>query len=136
MENKNVIEYWVLCLTKNYVNFNGRARRKEYWSLVLLFFIIVFSSFFVMDYLSEEAGGFVIFGVFIFFFLPIVSAAVRRMHDIGKRGTMILVYFIPLIGGIWLLVLLLTESDYGTNRFGRNPKKLYLDSEIEQIGVE
>lgn len=136
MDNKNIFEYWALCLTKNYANFSGRARRKEYWSLVLLFLICFFSSLFLTDYVGEDANGFVLFGIFAFFFLPIISAAVRRLHDIGKKGTMLLVYFIPLIGGLWVLVLLLTESDYGTNRYGRNPKKHYIESEIDEIGLE
>jgi hypothetical protein len=34
--------------------------------------------------------------------------------------------FIPLIGGIWLLVLMLTDSDPDENKYGPNPKKTVL----------
>lgn len=32
MEKKNYWQYFIESITKNYVNFEGRARRTEYWS--------------------------------------------------------------------------------------------------------
>jgi uncharacterized membrane protein YhaH (DUF805 family) len=47
---------------------------------------------------------------------------VRRLHDIGKSGSWIFIGLIPLIGGIWLLVLMATDSQPGDNQYGPNPK--------------
>jgi uncharacterized membrane protein YhaH (DUF805 family) len=58
------------------------------------------------------------------------------MHDIGKSGTTLLVYFIPVIGGIWLLVLLSTDSQKGANKHGPNPKNPIIENELDLIGSE
>lgn len=54
-------------------------------------------------------------------FLPGLAVSVRRLHDVGKSGWMILISFVPLIGGIWLFILMVTESDPGQNVYGLNP---------------
>lgn len=42
--------------------------------------------------------------------VPSISVEVRRLHDIGKSGGWWFIRFVPLIGMIWLLVLLLSSS--------------------------
>lgn len=54
--------------------------------------------------------------------VPTLAVTVRRLHDIGKSGWMYFVGLIPLIGGIWLLVLLVTEGNHGPNQYGEDPK--------------
>lgn len=54
--------------------------------------------------------------------IPGLAVRVRRLHDIGKSGWMILVGLIPLIGAIWLIVLYATEGTPGENQYGPNPK--------------
>jgi uncharacterized membrane protein YhaH (DUF805 family) len=56
--------------------------------------------------------------------IPAIAVGVRRLHDVGKTGWMLLVAFIPIIGFIWLLVLFVTDSDQGSNKYGPNPKRL------------
>ena len=43
-------------------------------------------------------------------FLPMLSAAVRRLHDVGKSGAYLFVSFIPFIGGLILLYFLCKKS--------------------------
>jgi uncharacterized membrane protein YhaH (DUF805 family) len=50
------------------------------------------------------------------FLLPIISAAVRRMHDRNKAGWYVL---IPLFN----IYLLATPGDTGNNRFGAKAEK-------------
>ncbi|MAJ32884.1 MAG: hypothetical protein CMC18_09645 [Flavobacteriaceae bacterium] len=59
----------------------------------------------------------------LFVFIPGLAVAVRRLHDVGKSGWMLLIALIPLIGAIWLLVLYLTNSNPGENKYGPNPKE-------------
>ncbi len=66
--------------------------------------------------------------------IPGLAVAVRRLHDIGKSGWWILISLIPLIEGIWLLVLLVTDSEAGSNKWGANPKSP--NDEINEIGKE
>jgi uncharacterized membrane protein YhaH (DUF805 family) len=55
-------------------------------------------------------------------FLPSLGVLVRRLHDVGKSGWFFLIVLIPLIGAIWLLVLLFKDSEQGENKWGPSPK--------------
>lgn len=105
---------------KKYAVFEGRARRKEYWMFQL--FAIIFSlGLFVIDMVLGTFGVLnMIFSVFIL--VPSIAVIVRRLHDIGKSGAWFFISFIPLIGGIWLLILVCTDSEQGSNMYGANPK--------------
>jgi uncharacterized membrane protein YhaH (DUF805 family) len=67
-------------------------------------------------------------------FIPGLAVLVRRLPDSGRSGWMVLITLIPLIGVIWMLVLLVTDSEPGTNKWGPNPK--INNEEIDQIGTE
>ena len=56
--------------------------------------------------------------------IPSLAVAVRRLHDVGKSGWVLLIGLIPLVGAIWLLILLLRDSEAGENKYGPNPKEL------------
>lgn len=103
----------------NYVNFNGRARRSEYW----YFFLLNIVATIVLNAVGQ-ATGLTIFGTLwsLALFIPGLAVAVRRLHDTGKKWTWILVVFIPVIGAIWLLVMFAGDSQPGDNQFGPNPK--------------
>ena len=72
----------------------------------------------------EGVGYGPLYGIYaLVLFIPGLAVAVRRLHDIGKSGWMLLITLIPLIGVIWLLVLLLTDSNSEENLYGANPKE-------------
>lgn len=78
-----------------------------------------------------------VFGVLYFVYafavlLPNIAVLVRRLHDVNKSGWFYFVAFIPLIGAIWLLVMLFTEGDSGENKYGQDPKQIY--DQTEEIG--
>jgi uncharacterized membrane protein YhaH (DUF805 family) len=54
--------------------------------------------------------------------LPVLSATVRRLHDVGKRGEYIFIGFVPFFGGLTLLILLCLDSHQNSNKFGPSPK--------------
>jgi uncharacterized membrane protein YhaH (DUF805 family) len=54
--------------------------------------------------------------------LPGLAVSVRRLHDLGKSGWMSLIALIPIVGAVWMLVLMVTEGQTGENRFGPDPK--------------
>ena len=54
--------------------------------------------------------------------VPALAVLVRRLHDTGKTGWWVLIGFVPLIGGIVLLVFTVLDSDAGENNYGENPK--------------
>ena len=54
--------------------------------------------------------------------LPSIAVTVRRLHDTDRTGWWILLGFIPIIGGIVLLVFYVLEGTRGPNRYGPDPK--------------
>lgn len=118
---------WYLAVLKNYAGFSGRARRKEYWMFALFYSIFAVVAI-ILDNLFgtaiEGASYGLIYCLYVLaFFIPGLAVAVRRLHDVGKSGWMILIALIPLIGAIWLLVLMVTDSTPGANEYGSNPKE-------------
>jgi len=117
---------WYLKVLKQYADFNGRARRKEYWMFFL--FNMIFAALASLIDFSAGTANFVSgSGLFqniysLVVLVPGLAVAVRRLHDVGKSGWMLLLAFIPLIGAIWLLVLFATNGKEGTNKWGQNPK--------------
>ena len=132
---------WFLKVLRQYADFKGRARRKEYWmfSLFAGLFGLVFYVFLIAGILLNSSslmavgvGLYAIYGLGIM--LPALAVSVRRLHDVGKSGWMLLVSIIPFVGSIWLLVLVCTDSQYGDNQWGPNPKDIGNQSEINEIG--
>lgn len=117
---------WYLEVLKKYTQFSGRARRKEYWLFALfnLIFLIVAAIFdhLIFGVAIEAIGP--LYAIYVLaVIIPGLAVAVRRLHDIGKSGWYFLINFIPLVGGIWFLVLMCLDSQPGENRFGPNPKE-------------
>jgi uncharacterized membrane protein YhaH (DUF805 family) len=53
--------------------------------------------------------------------LPSLGIAIRRLHDTGKSGWMILLGLIPFVGFIILIVFYVQASD-GPNEYGSGPE--------------
>ena len=119
---------WYLKVLKNYVGFEGRARRTEYWMFVLFNMIASFVLNFIdtLTHFQTHIGGqaFGILGLIysLAVLLPSLAVAVRRLHDIGKSGWFLLLLLIPLVGPIILIVWFTKEGDRGPNAFGPDPK--------------
>jgi uncharacterized membrane protein YhaH (DUF805 family) len=80
---------------------------------------------FQMDVMGQSVdigygGVYVIVG--LLHFLPSLSVVVRRLHDLGKSGWFYLIIFIPIVGVIWMLVLLVSDGNKGDNKYGADPK--------------
>lgn len=119
---------WYLKVLKQYADFSGRARRKEYWMFVLFYMIFAIVAMILDNVLGiamEGIGYGPLYGLYaLAMLIPGLAVAVRRLHDVGKSGWMILIALIPLIGSIWLLVLMVTDSNAGENQYGQNPKEV------------
>lgn len=113
------MKWFVKCI-RQYVDFSGRARRKEYWMFTLFNAIFAFSLG-VYDGLNDMGFLGYIYNAFIF--LPSLAVSVRRLHDVGKSGWFYLIALIPFVGAIWLFVLFCTSGKPGTNKWGPNPKE-------------
>jgi uncharacterized membrane protein YhaH (DUF805 family) len=122
----NGFQYFLKAL-RNYANFEGRARRSEYWYFVLFYYLFSIPLIFVDQAIGSEidyAGVIYSLGMII----PSIAVGVRRMHDVGKSGWYIL---IP----IYNLILFCTNGDTGPNEYGPDPKADPLLDDINAIGT-
>ena len=117
---------WFLKCIRQYADFKGRARRTEYWMFTLVCSIISYGLQIIAPFCGDAqliiSGFLMIFGLVLL--VPSFAVAVRRLHDVGKSGWFYLIVFIPIIGMIWLFVIFCTDSKYGENKWGPNPKGL------------
>ena len=145
------LDYFKSCLTEDYANFSGRARRAEYWyySLAIgLAFLALVAVMFVIGAVvasfdpSEDvaAAGMVLAGLmlgaaFLATFIPGLAVTVRRLHDTGRSGWWYLISLIPYVGGIVLFVFTVLDSERGRNQWGPSPKFRVEDDVIDHLEV-
>ena len=116
--------YWFGEALRKYADFDGRARRLEYW----VFAAVVYVGCVVLGGLgaSEKSPALLVaafvFGVMLL--LPGLAVTVRRLHDTDHSGWWSLVGLVPFFGTVVMLIFLLTESEPGQNRFGPCPKRI------------
>ena len=117
---------WYIQALKRFADFKGRSRRKEYWMFAL--FNVIFSiATTLLDYAFVINSFIYYMGIFsmlygLFVFIPLLAVSVRRLHDTGKTGWMLLIAIIPILGALWLLALFATEGTRGMNMYGPDPK--------------
>ena len=132
------IEAIKICLGK-YAQFNGRASRSEFWYFCLAVVIYFFVAGFLlgMTGVSDEVFDLATLVLLIPIFIPGISVAARRLHDINQSGWMQCI-FIPgfvadeFLGTGWVIYILTfalwafwfsQAGKKGKNRFGAQPKK-------------
>ena len=108
---------WYIEGLKKYAQFDGRARRIEYW-MFMLFNVVIALTLGIVGALSGSEGG--ASSAFVNLYqlavlVPSLAVSVRRMHDTDHRGWWILV-------PVFSLFLALREGQGGDNRFGPDPK--------------
>ena len=119
---------WYLKVLKQYADFNGRARRKEYWMFVLFNTIFAFLAISIDNLAGTNGLFYLLYGLAVF--VPGLAVGVRRLHDVGKSGWMLFIALIPIIGSIWLIVLMATDSNVGGNEYGQNPKEVIVQRNL------
>ena len=146
----NFISSIKMCF-KKYIDFNGRASRSEFWYFTLLLVFAYFGLLIIVNYWNDSnffyelsdslynSINYLIYGMFyglpIICLIPFVSVTIRRIHDIGQSGFVILIFFVgffiafilksELIVRIVFIILgvFLTQKSAGKNQFGPVPKK-------------
>ena len=134
---------WYLKVLKQYADFSGRARRKEYWMFTLIhiciFALLIFLMFYASNNFENEPNSllFIIIGFyFLATLIPLVAVTVRRLHDMGQSGWWYLISFVPYIGSFVILIFTCMDSVKKPNKWGENPKGTGNDNAINQIGIE
>ena len=110
---------------KKYAVFSGRARRTELWMFMLMHMIIFMVLGFLDAFFSSAFEGIrgLLMNIYaLALLIPPIAVGVRRLHDAGKSGWMMLLGLIPVIGFLILLVLWCIAGEHGRNQYGEDPK--------------
>jgi len=105
----------------NYANFNGRARRSEFWwfwLFVLITQIVVQSLVAVVVGTDSVLYTLLVFVLAVALAIPLYAAGSRRMHDTGKSGWLQLLILIPCVGIIIMIVLWAQAGNPAENQYG------------------
>ncbi len=100
------------CFQK-YADFNGRAKRPEYWWFALFCFIVSMALGIVGDTLYMAFS--------LVTLLPSLAVGTRRLHDINKSGWFQLLWLIPILGWLVLIYILAQEGSTESNQYGDAP---------------
>jgi len=107
------------CLSK-YAVVTGRACPAEFWWFALLYFLLLSVTLALLAFSPLLAGpGLMLLALFA---PPALAVTVRRLHDIGAKGSL-LVLMVPGLGQIVLLAWLARRGVPRRNRFGAEPEK-------------
>jgi len=106
------------CFSK-YVTFQGRAKRSEFWWFQLFFWIVMLVLIGGAVIMGDSAIPGILMGLLcLAYILPGVAVTVRRLHDLDRSGWWYFIQLVPVIGGFWLLYLMVIGGTPGPNRYG------------------
>jgi uncharacterized membrane protein YhaH (DUF805 family) len=116
---------WYLKALRQYAEFEGRARRKEYWMFVLVNLLIgcglaVLDS--VLHWTTSLGYGRLSGFYELAMLVPSLAVGARRLHDIGRSGWWQLIVLVPFAGVIVLIVFFAIDGQAGSNEYGADPK--------------
>lgn len=124
---------WFIKAFRQYADFSDRASRQEFWMFVLFNLLFAMAWAFVAGLLTGLLGGsfnqesrlmFMYKLIAIYYAVttvPAMAVGVRRLHDTGRSGWWMLIGLVPLVGSIWLIVLMCSDDNPGDNRYGSPP---------------
>jgi len=109
-----------------YVTFSGRASRSEYWWSYLGYSVIAMVAWivaFVVVLAVPDLAAVLLVPMLVALamIIPMLSVSVRRLHDTGKSGWMILIMMIPCIGIILWIVWMVEDGQAHDNTYGPVP---------------
>jgi uncharacterized membrane protein YhaH (DUF805 family) len=126
---------WYIGVFKNYANFSGRSRRKEYWMFVLFHSIALVLLYglamalavpFATDRSNAWVGAAATVPLILYALgsiVPTLAVIVRRLHDQGKSGAWYFMAFIPAgVGTVFMLIYMCTDGQRHPNQYGPDPK--------------
>lgn len=123
---------WMFMPYRRYFDFAGRSGLREYWMFTLFSIVLTAASLGLVVIGKNVEGngdptflfwlGLSILGLWLFAsIIPSIAVQVRRFHDQDRSGWMILLGFIPYIGGLIVFVFMCLPGTPGPNRYGDDP---------------
>ena len=112
-----ISDYW-----EKAFDFNGRARRKEFWYACIWNFLFLIVINIVGRIVSKDLQFALEIVFYAGLFLPNISLAMRRVHDVGLSGYWLFIGIIPIVGHIALAVIFAINGNRDENRYGESTK--------------
>ena len=112
-----LVNYFKRAVKDNYMNFNGRDSKRQYWM------------FFAANFILSLLVGWIPVVSWIYciaIMIPGIAAGVRRLHDTGKSGWYLILDLIPIVGFIIVIVFLCQDGQPEANMYGEVPVDEYL----------
>jgi uncharacterized membrane protein YhaH (DUF805 family) len=106
---------------KRFADFQGRSARPEYWLFFLWLLIVYFVASLVDRLIFHMPFGLFYGLAALANLIPGLAVGFRRLHDTNRSAWWTLLAFVPLIGGIVLIVFYCLPGTPGPNRFGPAP---------------
>lgn len=101
--------YFMDPIKNHYLDFGGKATRKQFWLFVLFNFLVFLVLSIILGFLGKT-GDVVYFVCQLAVLLPSLGIAARRLRDGGFTPWLLLLGLIPVLGWLVLLVLYLMPS--------------------------
>lgn len=106
---KALMTYFVEPIKSHYVDFSGRATRKQFWLFVLFYIIVMVVAGLLLGFLGDT--GTILVRIFqLALLLPSLAIMARRLRDAGFSPWWLLIGLVPFIGGLVLFVFYLLPS--------------------------
>ncbi len=103
--------YFVDVFISHYFDFKGKISRKQFWFGILTYSMLLIVASCVGMMISETAAFIIQSLVSLLFIIPALALYVRRLRDIGKSPWWILISAIPIVGAIWLFILMCKKGE-------------------------
>jgi uncharacterized membrane protein YhaH (DUF805 family) len=114
---------YALAPLKRYAELSGRSSRREFWSFAALLFGLLFVAV-VISGGSDAPTGAAFLALFaLALVVPSFTVSVRRLHDFGVTGWVLLLSFIPYVGPFIILGLMCMPSQAAANAYGPKPQE-------------
>ena len=101
---------------RNYMNFSGRASRKDYWGFELVNFLIVLLIGLVEKIVGMD-DNFISSLYTVAIICPNITLCTRRLHDVGRSGWWQLAIAVPLLNLYLLYMLWIKRGTVEANKF-------------------
>lgn len=101
--------YFIDLFIRRYADFKGKTSRRQFW-MGGLCFVLLLLTLFCIDLATGLMFVCTLVGT-LALTVPFAAAAIRRLHDTGRSGWWFLIQYVPVVGSIWLLVLLARKGE-------------------------
>ncbi len=122
----NFFDYFKETMTTNYFNYKGRASRKEEWSFLIFYMLLILNCLLAalgtqhlgLNRATNLQSFMIVYESLLGFLslitiIPTICLWIRRCHDMNMSGWMLLIFGIPAFIGLFM------PGDTNANKYGQ-----------------